>query len=442
MVGKMKNKIKYKKFALFSLFLPCFLFSSCPLSISSGNIEIKETIKQNAYNNKSGVYFDCENDITLVCGYKDFEIYAHFDQELAGDLSYNWTIEDHFIATFTSSMNESFVSIKPLKEGKTKLVLNVLNYANNTILSNYVNINVIDEIKTIDVTTEKNYVKPHSDIVFDFLINGEKNVVNYEFVFSLTKDNAAFNEYENISNSKICIYDSVKGTYTLKLNGLNGNIETCKVSVSSFLFMPVFMNILPYIISLLLICAIAFLGIKAKKKKTLSIEESSKFLCNIKNSFLSTPFENLSSNKQDKIMNKYIKKTMLLLKEFIHTLEHFVMFESSDAYDLLTFSIDTSKALLTFYKNGYKKMSTNDKFEALKIFYEDQLSEVLILCESFLKNYNDYQSYRNKVQKEINNNDKIPGFKVIQEFKNIDDFKEYLKKINKISKIHNKTRDK
>ena len=150
----------------------------------------------------------------------NFEIEAYIDEVIDDDYIYSWVIEDHDIITFSSLTNYSSVILKPLKEGKTRLILNALNNENNDIKSNYIDIIVIKEIKTIDALPTSNYVKPGEDLLIEFAINTIPHIVNYNFNYEIYFNNELFLDYTKILNYSVLIKDIKEGKYVCKYNFL------------------------------------------------------------------------------------------------------------------------------------------------------------------------------------------------------------------------------
>lgn len=429
-------------FSLASIYkVSCFLSSE---SIGFNSELYKDfSINENPNIDKN-VSFNCAENIALLLNGGVFKIEAYIDNLIDNSINYNWVIIDHNVLTFSSSPGENnSVEIKPISKGDTKLILNVnLSKTNLVIISKIINIKVIEEVKTIDAKTDKNYYKPGSDIVIDLLINGEKNVVNYSFSYSLLFNNEEIFDFEKSSNSTLLIKNAKKGNYLLKLNGLNGVIKTYKVNVDNVFFLPIFMSVLPYILSVLVVFLFFYIYVKGKKRKTLSMEDYINNLKFLQKSFTEISWDKLNNIETNKKVNYYYRKTAKTCKNLTFSAEHFVMSETSDAYNLLNKILEISKSINLLSRKGFNKMVNKEKIEVLKIFFTEQLNDLFSISDSFFKNYKEYQEYRSNLQKIDNENDKLATVNFIREFKTHEDYKKYLKIINKSNKENEKSIDK
>lgn len=429
-------------FSIASIYkVTCFLNSK---SIDFNSELFKDFTINETSNIDKNISFNCDENIALLLNGGAFEIEAYIDNLIDNSINYNWVIIDHNVLTFSSSPGENnSVEIKPISKGETKLILNAnLSKTNLVIVSKTINIKVIDEIKTIDAKTDKNYYKPGSNILIDLLINGEKNVVNYSFSYSLFFNNEEILSFEKTSNSTLLIKNAKKGNYLLKLNSLNGAIKTYKVNVDNVFFLPIFMSVLPYMLSVLVVFLFLYIYVKGKKRKTLSMEDYINNLKYLQKSFSEINWDTLNNAETTKKVNYYYRKTAKTCKNLTFSAEHFVMSETSDAYNLLNKALETSKSLNVLARKGFNKMANKEKIEVLKIFFIDQLNDLFSISDSFFKNYKEYQEYRSNLQKMDNENDKLAAVNFIREFKTHEDYKKYLKIINKSNKDNEKSIDK
>lgn len=399
------------------------------LSINN-NINLSRQI--NVYQEKNhdiSLSFNCSSSIAyLLKSSLDFEIEAYIDEVKNEDYIYNWVIEDHNIITFSSLNNDSSIILKPISEGKTKLILNASKEGNDLIKSNSIDIIVIKEIKSIDALPSSNYMKPGSDLIIDFTINTIPHVVNYLFNYEIYFNNELFLDYTKILNYSVLITNLKEGKYTVKIESIS-SFKNVNITCDKYQFRAIFMMILPYIISILLIVLLIFIYVKTKKKKALTIKECLDLLITLKEKY----YKSLEENKMDeKNIHLTYKKLFSLIKALKIEADRFVMYISADAYNIVSNCEDTLSFLHRIKIKDFKKLSLLDKEVIIDMIFKQQVDEILNKGDLFLKNYNEYQSYRDEENKKAIKEDKLPTLKL--EFKSRNDYLSYLLELAKKQK--------
>lgn len=396
----------------------------------NNNISLSKTI--NVYkekNHEKQLSFNCDRQIGyLLDSSLNFEIEAYIDEVIDDDYIYSWVIEDHDIITFSSLTNYSSVILKPLKEGKTRLILNALNNENNDIKSNYIDIIVIKEIKTIDALPDSNYVKPGEDLLIEFAINTIPHIVNYNFNYEIYFNNELFLDYTKILNYSVLIKDIKEGKYTVKIESIS-SFKKVNITCDKYQFFAIFMMVLPYIISFALIAFVIFLYVKSKKKKSLTIKECVILLNNLKEKYYLLLEENKIDEKEIYLTYKKLFKFVKALK--IES-DRFVMYISADAFNIVTTCEDILSFLGNIKLNDFKKLTLDDKKVIIDMLFKKQITDLINCSNLFLKNYEEYQSYRDEEKQKEIKDDKFPSLKL--EFKTRNDYLEYILNLAKQKK--------
>ncbi|MGM9873313.1 MAG: hypothetical protein ACI31G_00095 [Bacilli bacterium] len=383
----------------------------------------------NELNHTPELSFNCDENISyLLTSSKIFEIQAYIDEVIDDDYIYNWVIEDHDIISFSSFTNESSLVLNPLKEGKTKLILNASKPNLGDIKSKSINITVIKEIKTIDALPTSNYLTPGSDLLIDFTINTIPHVVNYDFNYEIYFNNEIFTDYTKILNYSLLIKNVQEGKYKIKIESIS-SFKTVNITVDKYQFRAVFNMILPYLLSILIIVLTILIYVKTKKKKALTIKECVELLSTLENKY----YLDKANNKiNEKSLYLSFKKLYKLVSSLKLEANRFVMNISADAFNIVSLCEDSLSFLHKIKMKDFKKLSLIDKMAIFDLVFEKQIDEIIKTSNLFLKNYEEYQSYRDDENKKDISQDKLPLIKL--EFKNRNDYLEYILELAKQKK--------
>lgn len=332
-----------------------------------------------------------DSDFTLTMNYQN-KIYAYLngseiilnaylDDYLNHDYTYEWQILNQTILNFyLQSQTGPQVIIQPLKVGTTSVIVivDVGKYQSKRLMFT-LDIEVVGEIKSLELYRNDSGLKPDSNVSYYASINGLPNVVNLAVDFKVSYSESDQFSPTEVEDNNLILNGLNKGKYKVTVT-LDSKSKTDTFKIQAIALDQILFSALPIIA----IIAFVLLGIKAlyakKKTKLLVLYEKNQLIRDqiqelnaklekqeLKNDSRKIVLRNLRKWKSQ-LGNLFVLTKNLSIQENLEleiAEKHFsdILFIIEAGYK--TFQIKYNEAIVRIY---FRKLCENNFKELLDIF--------------------------------------------------------------------------